>query len=484
MTGQAIPDTVVARTRQTSVLKQELLAWCALEKRNCVELEKLRHAAQDLVVRRELSRRFHESGLSEVPAFKNERTLILDRLAAALLPRHLASTLRQPEPEELRQLFTSIGETSRQRRWRVRNLYRRLPKDADQAQREGLKRGMSLLRTRIQQGEDFASLARQYSDSATGRRGGAIGMVTLDRLDKPIAEALASLGPGDLSPILETREGLTLLLVDEVIEPDTRSFEQAEANLRERWRKRQLEKLNKRLDARLLAETASDASTATDRRLLRARAIESRLLGLNKTPQAVDQERQAVEKLEAQLAANVLAIPLTQQPNSRQVRAFFDSRQRLFVRPRKRHLDSLKLVIDPALPAAFYQAAHELGELAAAGKIDFEQVERDLGTAVTRRDLGKLTDRQVWLLGLNVDHALRPLEVGQATSWMQEGQALHLVKVLSIEPETVLDFEQSKPQIEALLRTRAKKAAGKQLYASILKDLEFRFAAGFEPVHS
>ena len=73
------------------------------------------------------------------------------------------------------------------------------------------------LRDRVRAGEDFATLARQYSDDvASGRRGGDLGFFGIGRMVAPFEEAAFALqNPGDVSDVVETRFGYHLIQLNE-----------------------------------------------------------------------------------------------------------------------------------------------------------------------------------------------------------------------------------------------------------------------------
>jgi len=72
------------------------------------------------------------------------------------------------------------------------------------------------LEQRLAAGDDFAALAREYSDdSATANQGGELGWVQPARLDPNSARQLAQLNNGDVSQIFRTREGFELIKVED-----------------------------------------------------------------------------------------------------------------------------------------------------------------------------------------------------------------------------------------------------------------------------
>lgn len=73
------------------------------------------------------------------------------------------------------------------------------------------------LRDRVLAGEDFNTLARQYSDDvASGRNGGDLGFFGVGRMVPPFNDAAFALeNPGDISDIVESRFGFHLIKLEE-----------------------------------------------------------------------------------------------------------------------------------------------------------------------------------------------------------------------------------------------------------------------------
>ncbi len=88
------------------------------------------------------------------------------------------------------------------------------------------------LQARIQAGEDFATLARQYSDDvASGRNGGDLGFFGVGRMVQPFNDAVFALqNPGEMSDIVESRFGFHLIRLEEIKALPT--FEESEPDLK------------------------------------------------------------------------------------------------------------------------------------------------------------------------------------------------------------------------------------------------------------
>lgn len=64
---------------------------------------------------------------------------------------------------------------------------------------------------RLQDGEDFAELARKHSRCPSAARGGDLGEVDPRRLDRDFAEAADRLKSGEISGVVRTRFGYHLI---------------------------------------------------------------------------------------------------------------------------------------------------------------------------------------------------------------------------------------------------------------------------------
>jgi len=93
---------------------------------------------------------------------------------------------------------------------------RNLKGDKAQNDREA-RRKIALLEARIKKGEDFADLAVNYSeDPESAQNGGDMGFILESLLEKAsieIRQALKSVRPGQVSPIIRTQEGYQLIKV-------------------------------------------------------------------------------------------------------------------------------------------------------------------------------------------------------------------------------------------------------------------------------
>jgi parvulin-like peptidyl-prolyl isomerase len=70
------------------------------------------------------------------------------------------------------------------------------------------------IRKRIMGGEAFATLASQYSKGPTAGKGGTIGTYITQKLNPEIANSIAQVKEGDVTPVLKSKEGYVIYRVD------------------------------------------------------------------------------------------------------------------------------------------------------------------------------------------------------------------------------------------------------------------------------
>jgi peptidyl-prolyl cis-trans isomerase SurA len=82
-----------------------------------------------------------------------------------------------------------------------------------QSDKEALNK-IQMIEMRLRQGEDFGTLAQNYSEDQWAANGGDIGFVpesTLDRANPELRKMVLNMTPGQVSPIIHTAEGYRLI---------------------------------------------------------------------------------------------------------------------------------------------------------------------------------------------------------------------------------------------------------------------------------
>lgn len=92
------------------------------------------------------------------------------------------------------------------------------------------------LRARAQAGEDFAALAKEYSEGPTGPRGGDLGYFTARDMVRPFSEAAFALEPGQVSNVVQTEFGYHLIKVEDKIPSRKLAYKDIQENLKQQIR--------------------------------------------------------------------------------------------------------------------------------------------------------------------------------------------------------------------------------------------------------
>ncbi len=109
--------------------------------------------------------------------------------------------------------------------------------DASQEQEIEAKDKISALKSRIQGGEDFAKLAKEFSDDpGSAEEGGDLGEVERGMMVKPFETALFNLQVDEVSEPVKTQFGWHLIKLHEIAGGDTPSFAMAKAEIEEELR--------------------------------------------------------------------------------------------------------------------------------------------------------------------------------------------------------------------------------------------------------
>lgn len=120
--------------------------------------------------------------------------------------------------------------------------------------RAAIRAQMKPLLERARNGEDFAKLARQYSDDyATAKNGGDTGLFHRGQMVPAFEEVAFSLKPGAISEPVETPYGVHILRLEEHLEPRLVPLDEVREQLREHVRNERAEQAVNEEIARLRA---------------------------------------------------------------------------------------------------------------------------------------------------------------------------------------------------------------------------------------
>lgn len=114
-----------------------------------------------------------------------------------------------------------------------------VPQNADEAKRAEALATIQGLKTRIDNGENFATLAMEHSDCPSKAKGGDLGFFGREQMVKPFSDAAFALQPGQISDVVQTRFGYHLIRVTERQAEQTMAFNDVKEAISTRLRQEQ-----------------------------------------------------------------------------------------------------------------------------------------------------------------------------------------------------------------------------------------------------
>lgn len=486
-----------------------------------------RRRIEERVLLEVLNQRFLAAGLEKDAENQGWQGLLEDRLASAPLRRQVLAEVNVPEAEVEKAFNANPREFDSEKRFQLQNLFLRFPQPNTEKGRQDLHRDMTALRERLLAGADFAALAREHSQSATRSRGGHLGSAALRDLQPAIAAVVAELEEGEISPIVETADGLTLLRCLKVIPAQTLAPSEVKEKLRADLRDQLFEKAWQDLERRLLAkadlevkmpepDTALDATIATFKagaagvRITR-RDFELFLRELNSEPFTAlppDVLRRRLDELVRQrllrheagrqqlfedpllqrrlffetmeMRAELMLQPEVRarlvEPKAEEIQALYERRKEQLREGSRFSFRSLTLPIRSDLPVALYHQVQTVGAQLGRRELDWAQATERLGSQMTAGEQISLTENQLFQLGRNVETAIKNLEPGQASGPHQEGRTLWLVQLLERVEQRPLSFAEARPRLRAALIASRREQIRSDLRAEIIAGQEIQIS--------
>lgn len=147
-------------------------------------------------------------------------------------PKNFESAVAVPD-EEVREYYdTHPEEFHKEKSVAARHILFKLDKKADEkTQQEVKQRALNVLEL-ARKGDDFAELAKKYSEGPSKDAGGALGAFTRGSMVKPFSDAAFALKAGEISDLVKTQFGWHIIKVEKVNPEVTETLENAKAKIK------------------------------------------------------------------------------------------------------------------------------------------------------------------------------------------------------------------------------------------------------------
>ena len=113
---------------------------------------------------------------------------------------------------------------------------------ADEDQKAEARKKIEEVQQKLNDGGDFAALAKEYSEGPSSAKGGDLGYFRRGQMVKPFEEAALALKPNEVSDIVETRFGYHLIIVYDVKPAQTLAYADVKDKINQRMKQEKVEK--------------------------------------------------------------------------------------------------------------------------------------------------------------------------------------------------------------------------------------------------
>jgi peptidyl-prolyl cis-trans isomerase D len=142
---------------------------------------------------------------------------------------------------------------------RARHILFRIPPKAKTSDIQAIQKRADMVLDLARNGEDFAALARKYSQDSTAPKGGDLGYFTREDMVKPFSDSAFSLEKGEISDLVRTRFGLHIIKVEDIKEESIKPLAEVKESVIQSVREEQTREI-----AWQRAESFIDLSRALD----------------------------------------------------------------------------------------------------------------------------------------------------------------------------------------------------------------------------
>jgi peptidyl-prolyl cis-trans isomerase C len=114
---------------------------------------------------------------------------------------------------------------------RARHILIKVDPGADESQKVEGREKLKKVQEKLQNGEDFATLAKEFSEGPSSAKGGDLGYFGRGQMVKPFEEVAFTVKPGEVSDIVETKYGYHLIKVIDKKPETTIAYEDVKGKL-------------------------------------------------------------------------------------------------------------------------------------------------------------------------------------------------------------------------------------------------------------
>jgi peptidyl-prolyl cis-trans isomerase D len=115
---------------------------------------------------------------------------------------------------------------------RARHILFKLDQNASEEEEEKVREKAAMVLEKARGGDDFAKLAKEYSEGPTAQKGGDLGYFSAGRMAKPFEVASFKMKKGEISELVRTRFGYHIIKVEDVKEARAKTLEEVRGEIK------------------------------------------------------------------------------------------------------------------------------------------------------------------------------------------------------------------------------------------------------------
>jgi len=135
--------------------------------------------------------------------------------------------------KEIKAFYDSHPESfTKPEQVRARHILIKIDPNTGETQKKEAKQKLAAVQARLKKGDDFADLAKEFSEDTSKSQGGDLGLFRKGQMVKPFEEVAFNLPVGQVSDIVETQFGYHLIKVEEKIPGSLVKFDEIKEKLK------------------------------------------------------------------------------------------------------------------------------------------------------------------------------------------------------------------------------------------------------------
>lgn len=139
-----------------------------------------------------------------------------------------------PSDQQISEYYEdNLGMFKQEKEVWARHILFKVSTETSEEEENKIKEKAQSILEKARAGEDFATLAKEYSEGPTAERGGDLGFFSKGRMVKPFEEAAFKLKKGEISDLVKTPFGYHIIMVEDIKEAHTKTLDEARKQITE-----------------------------------------------------------------------------------------------------------------------------------------------------------------------------------------------------------------------------------------------------------